>query len=294
MTVHDDLDKELSTYLREGPTELPYESFDAVRDRMEQTSQRAVLGPWRLPDMNKIVTFGLAAAAVVAAVFIGVQIFGSPDGGLGSQATPTPEATADPTPSPSAAGGIPVGPYVVEDGMSDAEITVSIPEAGWGFEPAFSFLYKEAENNTGILVWPEAQGQTFYVPGDPCQWEATMPETPVTTADEFAAALAAQASRDASTPVDVMIDGYAGKSVTLHVPPDADFAECDEDTFGSWWLTETENARSQQEPGQIDEIWILDVEGSVVILDASYFPDTPGELVGEIRAIVDSATIEVP
>ena len=65
MTAHDDLDRQLNDFLRDGPTELPYESFDAVRDRTEQTRQRVVIGPWRLPEMNKFVTIGLGAAAVV-------------------------------------------------------------------------------------------------------------------------------------------------------------------------------------------------------------------------------------
>jgi hypothetical protein len=38
----------------------------------------------------------------------------------------------------------------------------------------------------------------------------------------------------------------------------------------------------------------MDVEGSVVILDASYFPDTPAEVVDDMRAIVESASFEVP
>ena len=78
MTAHHDLDRQLKDFLREGPDELPYESFDAVRDRTEQTGQRVVIGPWRLPEMNKIVTIGLGAAAVVVLLFVGSQLFGSP------------------------------------------------------------------------------------------------------------------------------------------------------------------------------------------------------------------------
>ena len=48
--------------------------------------------------MNKLLA-GLGAAAVVVAVFVGVQLFGAPGGGLGSQ--PTPEATATPVPTAS-------------------------------------------------------------------------------------------------------------------------------------------------------------------------------------------------
>lgn len=107
MNAHDDLDRQLSSFLREGPIELPYQSFDAVRDRTEQTRQRVFIGPWRTPNMNRLVTFGFAAAAVVVAVFVGAQVFGSPSGGFGSQATPTsspsPTATIRPTATPVSA-----------------------------------------------------------------------------------------------------------------------------------------------------------------------------------------------
>jgi hypothetical protein len=128
MTAHHDLDQQLNDFLREGPEELPYESFDAVRDRTEQTGQRVVIGPWRLPEMNKIVTIGLGAAAVVVALFIGAQLFGSPSGGVGSGATPTPEPTATPEPSPSPAASPP--PLTQTFTSTVHGISVSYPE-GW-------------------------------------------------------------------------------------------------------------------------------------------------------------------
>ena len=106
MTAQHDLDRELNAFLREGPEEFPYESFDAVRDRAEQTRQRVVIGPWRLPEMNKILAFGLGtAAAVVVVLLVGAQLFGRSDGtniGGGPTVSPTAEPTATPEPSPSA------------------------------------------------------------------------------------------------------------------------------------------------------------------------------------------------
>jgi hypothetical protein len=105
MTAHDDLDRQLSSFLRDGPDELPDASFDAVRDHIEQTRQRVIVGPGRFTEMNKIVGFGLAAAAVVAAVVIGVQALGTNGTGVAPGPTATAEApladpTAEPTPSP--------------------------------------------------------------------------------------------------------------------------------------------------------------------------------------------------
>jgi hypothetical protein len=93
MTAPHDLDRQLQAFLTDGPTELPDPSFDAVRDRIEITRQRVVIGPWRMPTMNKFVPAALGAAAVVAALVIAAQLLGPPaPGGVGGgpSATPTP------------------------------------------------------------------------------------------------------------------------------------------------------------------------------------------------------------
>jgi hypothetical protein len=66
MSAQHDLDRQLNAFLVDGPTSLPDASFDAVRDRTEQTRQRVVLGPWRVPTVSKLVPIGLGAAAVIA------------------------------------------------------------------------------------------------------------------------------------------------------------------------------------------------------------------------------------
>jgi hypothetical protein len=135
-----------------------------------------------------------------------------------------------------------------------------------------------------------------YVYGDPCQWSTTTPDTPATTVDEVVAALTAQASRDASDPVDITVDGYTGKSIILHVPDDAVFSECDEGLFASWAgggdPLSAGPSRHHQGPGQIDEVWILDVNGELIVVDAMYGAETSDEHVAEIHAILESMTFE--
>jgi hypothetical protein len=155
-----------------------------------------------------------------------------------------------------------------------------------------------------LLAWAWPAGTGFNVYGDPCQWLTTIPATPATTPDEIAAAFAAQASTDATAPVDVIVGGYAGKAVTLHVPMEYDlpnstreerFADCDEDAFVFYGVegeSGEEVARNAQGAGQVDELWILDVNGSIVILDATYSPATPADLVDELRTLAESATFE--
>ncbi len=101
MTAPRDLDRELAAFLRDGPTELPDPSFDAVRDRMESTRQRVVLGPWRVPDMSKFVPYALGAAAVVVALAVGIQ-FLRPAQPSGPAAVPSVQPSAMPSPTPTA------------------------------------------------------------------------------------------------------------------------------------------------------------------------------------------------
>lgn len=321
MNARRDPDRLIRAFLFEGEEQLHDQVYDVVRAEIEQTQQRVVFGPWRMPIMNKMLGFGLAAAAVVAAVLIGSQALGSP-GGLGAEpvATPTPQPTLEPTPqptpeptaSPPAEGGLPHGPVVVTTTDDPVEVTVDIASSGWAPLRDFDALTKDDDGldppesvNAALLAWGWPAGTAFNVYGDPCQWLTTIPETPATTPDEIATALAAQASRDATAPVDVTVGGYAGKSITLHVPmtfevPDAtreeEFADCDQSLFASYGLEGNETApeRNHQGPGQVDELWILDVDGKIVILDLTYSPATPADVVEEARSIAESATFEVP
>jgi hypothetical protein len=177
-------------------------------------------------------------------------------------------------------------------------MTVTLPASGWSYDDIARGFLKGVEVNdvpeAAVLLWSWPAGTGFYVFGDPCQWASTKPDTPATTADEIVAGLAAQASRDASEPVEVSIGGYAGKSITLHVPDDAVFDSCDSNEFASYGVTGDELARYHQGPGQIDELWVVDVNGAIAIIDATYRTDTPAELVDEMQAIAESITFEAP
>jgi hypothetical protein len=280
---------------------------------MEATRQRVVIGPWRFPDMNKFVPIGLGAAAVVVALVLGTQFLGRPaPGGAGGAPSAEPSATPTPdtTPSPAAEAGLPEGPFVVTGADDPVQVTLDIASSGWVALREFDAVSKGDDGldppksvGAALLAWAWPAGTAFNVYGDPCQWLTTIPETPATTPDEIAAAFATQASTDATAPVDVTVGGFAGKAITLHVPmsyevPNAtreeEFADCDQDVFAFYGLEgeDTEHARNAQGPGQVDELWILDVDGSIVILDAAYGPAAPADLVEELRTLAESATFE--
>lgn len=311
MTAPRDLDRQITAFLQEGPAELPDASFDAVRDRIEGTRQRVYVGPWRVPTMNKFVSIGLGAAAVVAVLVIASQFIAPPTSNVGGP-TASPSSSAQvsvgaPSASFAAPSGdvaLPVGPYeIVDQGATSHPVrtTVTIPAPGWTGIPDFGGLLKGEDADppeAAMLIWASPAGTAFEVYGDPCKWASTKPATPATTVETFAAALAAQAGRDATDPVDVTIGGHSGKSLTLHVPNDAPtraeaFKDCDQDTFASYGEAgRSEPSRYHQGPGQVDQLWIIDVDGAFVIIDAMWRSDTPATLIDEMRAIAESATFE--
>lgn len=262
--------------------------------------------------MNKILAVGLGAVAVVAVLLVGSQLFGSSGPSVGGESTPTPEPTATVEPTATPEAGLPLGAFLVFDPSiqpapydEGPPITITISGPGWEHTPENGLVAKgdndadPPESTGAFLLTGDTGADTFYVYGDPCHWESTTPETPATTVDEIVQALAAQASRDATAPVDVTVGGYAGKYITLTVPMIAPtreeaFRDCDQETFATYGITPEGPNRYQQGPGQVDEFWILDVDGQIVILDAAYSPATPAELVDEVRTLAESATFEAP
>lgn len=258
--------------------------------------------------MNKTLAYVAAAAAVVAIAAIGFGAFGGFGGtNLGGQPSVEPSvAETTPTPEPSVAeptssadSFLPEGPHLVWQSPSEdaPSITMTIPEPEWIYVAEFSGLVKgeDVGNLPEAWVLPGSfpPGTGFIVYGDPCQWQSTTPQTPATTVDEIIAALAAQASRDASEPVDVMVGGHAGKMITLHVPDDADFADCDQGEFVSYGSEQEAVLHWHQGPGQTDDFWFFDVAGSIVTIRTTYLPDN-AELFDEIQAIVESSVFEFP
>jgi hypothetical protein len=153
----------------------------------------------------------------------------------------------------------------------------------------------DAPGGAGIIAFPGADKE-FFVYGDPCAWGSTRPDAPATTVDEIVAALASQASRDASKPEKISVGGYPGKRITLHIPDDIvvrgedRFSDCDQGTFATLGVEGEDSALSVQGRGEIDEVWILNVNGRIALLDGGYYPQTPQDTVDELHAILRSAT----
>jgi hypothetical protein len=139
-----------------------------------------------------------------------------------------------------------------------------------------------------------------------CHWIGPKVHTG-STVDELAAVLAARPLRNATVPVSVSLGGYEGRYQEWSVPKDIDFSSCDKDPsdgqsyFDSWTGNALWNApydssgktdRYQQGPGQVDRLWILDLEGRRLVIDATYLPGATAQDRADLQQVVDSIRFE--
>ena len=97
--------------------------------------------------------------------------------------------------------------------------------------------------------------------------------------------------------------GYRGIHLELTVPENQPtsnerrFVGCDEGKLKSWVAAidagEPGDAfYGYTDPGFTEEYWILDVEGTRLMIEAGRSPGSPPEDLAELRAILDSIRIE--
>ena len=221
---------------------------------------------------------------------------------------PTSGAAQDQTPAPTAGGSAVAAPGA-SDALSGVRslagkvlgagtypgYAVEVPE-GWSTDDG-RFIIKQGPFVMGVSVWDVGQ-----VPRDPCQWSSTLVD-PGPSVHDLVAALVAQAQRDASEPTDVLLAGYPGRYLEWSVPDDAvvtgdaDFEGCDiqegHADFVSWF-GDGYGERWQQVAGQVDRLWVLDVDGQRLVVDATYSPDATDVDRDELERVVASLRFESP
>ena len=289
-----DFETTKAEWLNAGSDTTPPHLIDAVLLAARSTPQeRDFRIPWSTPIMNKFVTFGFGAAAVVViAVFVAAQLFGSPSGvGSGGEPTPSPEETAtESSSSPSVAWGecteLEAGTYRAAIGPSS--VTVSVP-SGWkgsGDLDGFSV------NSRGSCLM--AGGVTLlvslvsHVYSDACDGQGTSVETGTPAA--VSAALAAQAGHQTSGPSDTTVSGYPASRFEFS------FVGAEMCNGGPLWRApgggEGPGMYSFEDSGSFVTVYVVDVNGSALAIAVdSGVPDEPAD-VAELDAIVDSLRIE--
>jgi hypothetical protein len=222
-----------------------------------------------------------------------------------TSAPPTSTPTEEARPTPQTLGresdrSLEAGTYRVAIASLPAFL-VTVPD---GWVGGASLIHKPRSGHdvspVALMFWDVDQ-----VYGHPCQWRGTL-FRPGPTVDDLAEALVDIPLRNATQPVDVTLDGYAGKYLEWSVPADIEtephgeyvsFDDCDQTgdgdrAFESWTGKAGGSDRYQQGPGQVDRLWILDVDGIRLVIDAFEMPYATAAERAELMAVVESIRFE--
>ena len=159
------------------------------------------------------------------------------------------------------------------------KIEITVPEdwsnGGWNISKGSGVV--------AIMFWDVSK-----VYPTPCDWMGKPMVDPGSGVDGLASALANQPLRNATVPTNVELGGFSGKYLEWSVPADIDFLDCDEGYFESWTGKGWASDRYQQAPGQVDRLWILNVDGERLVVDAMYVPSATAHDRAELADVVES------
>lgn len=174
---------------------------------------------------------------------------------------------------------------------TDMPVTFDLPE-GWATWGDGVFVFKTGTDPLlGVSFFTVAN---MYADG--CQWTQLDPP-PGPTVDDLVSALANQQSFGATAARDVTIDGFEGKYIEFTIP-DYDEDDCRRGKFGLWKEDSPFGVNTgdhpnlwAQAPHQRNEVWILDVGGTRLVILAWTFPHTTTQDRTELDQIVESIRI---
>jgi hypothetical protein len=309
MSTDRDTTRFVRSWLEEGVTALPDRVLDAVLDQLPATPQRR---PWwparRIAQVNRLLPALLAAAAVLIVAVVGYNLLapsntaGPPGPSASVTPTPAPPATATPAATVPGASGpwvlwqgpLPAGTYVANPfpAPNDAlQILFTVPD-GWHGAPPGAVTPAVGPGGPDGAAVAAQRPMALYV--DPCLGQAEgSPTLPAgETVDDLVDALVEISSGPeppytVTTPESTVLSGYAGKRLDLLLPSDVDFSTCNDGTFWVWDV-----GPYAQGPGNRWHLWILDVDGTRVVIFAQDFATTSPETRADLEAIVDSIRIQ--
>jgi hypothetical protein len=248
-----------------------------------------------------------AAVAVVAVVGTLIVAAGGDDENPVDTAT-SPTTAAAPAPAPAAPQDVmqvdgtrlELGSYVIDpsgDDTTPVRVTYDVAADGWDPWPG---AVKHSSAGHALLTITTVPNLVT----DGCL-DHTPAVPPVgASVDDLVTALSRLAPfAVTASPTDVTAFGYAGKHLELTLPADLpedtsaenfhDFTGCADGEVHSWISTNNDGSfYGYETPGYTEEFWILDVEGTRLVLVQGTTPGTPAEDITERDAIFDSIQIE--
>jgi hypothetical protein len=142
-----------------------------------------------------------------------------------------------------------------------------------------------SDGGQGISAWTVRN-----VYADPCKWAGTLLDPPIDpSVDGLVAGLMSQKDRHATAPTDVSLSGFTGKYMELTTPAGIDVADCDGGEFRTWIDA---NGQRNLEADQRDLLWIVDVDGTRLVIDSALGPETTQQDRADRIQMVESIRIE--
>jgi hypothetical protein len=171
-----------------------------------------------------------------------------------------------------------------------------------GLDASYRISIDVADGYEGIGGWAARRigttqtGVSILAIGDvyanPCQWEGSLLDrSAISSTDDVVAALASQKGLRVSTPTDVTLDGFAGTYMERRVPARTDLSDCDGGRFVVY-LEEGGGERYLGGAGQLGLLWVLDVEGVPLVIEAGLDAGTSAHVRAELLRMVESIRID--
>ncbi len=219
----------------------------------------------------------------------------APYGTLPGSATPLPDD-----------GALAPGSYALaRDGVADYQRLIFTLPAGWAISDGLVHKHLNQVDEVAFSVWT---GVRVY--DDPCNWQES-PRGELDLGDEqlhdnfhdaalgstvpkpLHGGLANQLGRNASELTRVEVGGEPTLKVELSVPAEIDLNACDQGQYRSWTGVSTAGgANAHHTPGQIDVVYMVDLDRGPLVIDASHMPATSAADLAELEAILASMIVD--
>lgn len=293
MTRDDDFIGQLEDYLDDyqGSTPLPENVRDAVRAQLPSIQQRPAWWPgWRVPEMNSFAKLSVAAAVVAVAAIVGFNYLAAPNiggPGLGDPTPSPPTASRTPVPALSGQDPLPPGRYQVDPALP-MDVTIEVPE-GWSAGDAWVVRGpkgNEAPDGMAIRFYALDNLNLYNDPLLPTDGLLAPPVGP--SVDELVAAMVDHPDWDVTGTSPITLDGYAGQVVHVTLPEGTSEAT-------PFYLFADVRSGGQiygWAAGQLFDVYVVDVAGERLVIDAFHYPGTSESDVAAQEAVLASIQIE--
>lgn len=281
MRTDRDTTRAVRSWLEEGATALPDRVLDTVLDQLPATRQRRG-ARWRLRRLfrtHKAIAFSTAAVAALLLATQGIGLLDQSGPGRGAGGLPT----ATPSQLPDGRTLVAGATYAVGDPLP-VRITFLAPAAGWSSCGTGVAEVNLCPTDERLITFLVAEN----VVADPCDPSRALLEPAVgPSVDDLVAALSSLAGFEATDPVEVTGDGFAGQQfeLTASAEPGCPMTDIG---LGSWSSADRINGVS---PAEVNLVRILDIGGVRLMIAGAHHPGASAEQIAEINDLIGSIQV---